>query len=93
MGGNAMTEMVINQLKEYAIVTADDMHIDVTGGEFTEEVQSAYQRAMEFSELICPVCWVKDNKASTLNISGKSDSTALYECSICGFNEELEKES
>ena len=93
MGGNAMTEMVINQLKEYAIVTADDMHIDNTGGEFSEEVQSAFQRAMDFSELICPVCWVKDNHVSTLDVSEKSGSTSIYECSKCGFNEELEKES
>ena len=86
-----MTEMVINQLKEYAIVTADDMCIDNTGGEFTDDMQSAFQRAMDFSELICPICWVKNNKALKLNISDKSESTQAYECTVCGFNEELEK--
>ena len=87
-----MSEAIINQLKEYAIVTADDMHIDETGGEFTDDVQSAFERAMDFSQLICPVCWVKNNEASSLLVSDKSESTQLYECQQCGFNEELEKE-
>ena len=86
-----MSESIINQLKEYAMIAASDLEMDKTGGEFTEELQGAFQRAMEFSEMICPVCFVKDNQSTTLSVSDKSDSTEAYACGTCGFNEELEK--
>ncbi|MBL1141200.1 MAG: hypothetical protein HND53_04130 [Proteobacteria bacterium] len=87
-----MLESIVSQLKEYATVIADDMVIDKTGHEFTEEMQGAFERAMDFSELICPACWVKDNQTSSLTTTSKSESTELYHCEKCGFEEELAKE-
>ncbi len=86
-----MSEIIITQLKEYAVITADDMQIDKTGHEFTDDIQLAFQRAMDFAQVICPVCWVKNNESSSLNVSNKSDTIESYECGSCGFNEELEK--
>jgi predicted RNA-binding Zn-ribbon protein involved in translation (DUF1610 family) len=87
-----MSETIISQLKEYATIAADDMAIDKTGHDFTEDLQAAFQRAMDFSQLICPACWVKDNETSSLNISNSSDTTESYRCDKCGFNEELAKD-
>jgi hypothetical protein len=86
-----MPESIISQLKEYATVIAEDMVVDKTGHEFTEELQSAFERAMDFSELICPACWVKDSQTSSLSATIKSDSTESYRCEKCGFDEELAK--
>jgi hypothetical protein len=86
-----MSENIISQLKEYAMITADDMVVDKTGHEFTEDLQAAFERAMDFSKLICPVCWVKNDESSTLIIENKSDTTESYSCEKCDFNEELEK--
>jgi hypothetical protein len=86
-----MSESIISQLKEYAMITADDMVVDKTGHEFTEELQAAFERAMEFSKIICPVCWVKNNESSELNTAGKSDSAEIYKCEKCDFEEELDK--
>jgi hypothetical protein len=87
-----MSETIISQLKEYANVIADDMVVDKTGHEFTEDLQDAFQRAMEFSELICPACWVKEKQTSSLSVTDNSDSTASYSCEKCDFNEELAKD-
>lgn len=86
-----MSEMIISQLKEYATIIAEDMVVDKTGHEFTEELQGAFTRAMDFSKLICPACWVKDNESSALNTESKSDTTESYRCKKCDFEEELEK--
>lgn len=86
-----MSEIIINQLKEYAVITADDMHIDKTRGEFTDEIQAAFQRALNFAEIICPICWVKDNASYNLNVFRRSNTTESYKCGECAFNEELEK--
>lgn len=86
-----MSATIISQLKEYATVIAEDMVIDKTGYEFTEELQGAFERAMDFSELICPACWVKNSESSTLNTESKSDTTESYKCEKCGFDEELSK--
>jgi len=83
--------MIISQLKEYATVIAEDMVVDNTGGEFTEELQDAFKRAMDFSKLICPACWVKDSESSTLKIESKSDALESYKCEKCDFNEALTK--
>lgn len=86
-----MPESIVGQLKEYATVIVEDMVVDKTGHEFTEELQAAFERAMDFSELICPACWVKDNQTSSLIATSKSDSTESYHCEKCGFDEELAK--
>ncbi len=88
-----MSENIESQLKEYAMVTADDMVVDNTGDEFTEDLQAAFERAMDFSKLICPVCWVKQSESSLLNTESKSDTTESYKCEKCGFDEELEKDN
>ena len=87
-----MSENIVSQLKEYAMITADDMVVDKTGHEFTEDLQAAFERAMDFSKLICPVCWVKDNESSELSATSKSDTMESYSCGKCGFDEELEKD-
>jgi transposase-like protein len=86
-----MTETIISQLKEYAKVIAEDMLMEKTGNEFTEELQAAFERGMNFSKLICPACWVKNNQSSELNTVAKSDSFDSYSCEKCGFDEELAK--
>jgi hypothetical protein len=86
-----MSETIISQLKEYATVIADDLVVDKTGHEFTEDMQAAFERAMDFSEIVCPACWVKDNLNSSLNVTGKSESTESYSCEKCDFDEELAK--
>jgi transposase-like protein len=87
-----MSESIISQLKEYATVIADDMVVEKTDHEFTEELQAAYQRAMDFSEVICPACWVKNNETSALGATSNSDTMESYRCEKCGFEEELAKE-
>lgn len=84
-----MSEMIVSQLKEYAKVIAEDMIVDKTGHEFTDELQAAYERAMNYSKLICPACWVQDNQTSILNTASKSDSMESYACEKCDFDEEL----
>jgi predicted RNA-binding Zn-ribbon protein involved in translation (DUF1610 family) len=88
-----MSEIIINQLKEYATVIAEDMVVEQADDVFTEELQNAFSRAMDFSKLICPACWVKENQSSTLNTTNQSDSTESYSCEKCGFDEELALES
>ncbi len=83
----------MSQLKEYAMVTADDMVVDNAGDEFTADLQAAFERAMDFSGVICPVCWVKNNESSPLNRENKSETSESYRCEKCAFDEELEKES
>jgi len=85
-----MSDTIISQLKEYANVIAEDMLVD-NGGEFTEELQASFERAMDFSQLICPACWVKDNQSSTLTTASKSETTDSYRCEKCEFDEELAK--
>lgn len=87
-----MSENIVSQLKEYAMVTADDMAVDNASDEFTEELQAAFERAMDFSKVICPVCWVKNNESSALNTQTKSETTESYCCGKCGFDEEFEKD-
>ncbi len=86
-----MSESIVSQLKEYATVIAEDMVVDKTGHEFTEELQAAFERAMDFSKLICPACWVKNSQTSILSVKSKSDTTESYCCGKCGFDEELAK--
>ena len=74
------------------MITADDMVVEKTDHEFTEELQAAFERVMDFSKLICPVCWVKDSVSSALNTESKSDSNDAYQCETCGFTEELQKD-
>lgn len=84
-----MSEMIINQLKEYATIIAEDMITDKTDSEFTQDLQDAFTRAINFSKLICPACWVKEKQSSELNAASKSDSTESYSCEKCDFDEEL----
>ncbi len=86
-----MSETIISQLKEYATVIAEDMLVDKDENEFTEDLQNAFSRAMDFSQLICPICWVKDNEASSLKATSTSDSLESYACEKCDFEEELAK--
>ncbi|MEM6998971.1 MAG: hypothetical protein AAF419_03925 [Pseudomonadota bacterium] len=86
-----MSETIVSQLKEYATVIADDLIIANGEGEFTEELQAAFERAIEFKEIICPECWVKDNQSIVLTITDISDSTESYCCAKCDFDEELSK--
>jgi len=86
-----MSETVVSQLKEYANVITEDMLVD-NGGEFTEELQAAFERAMDFSKMICPSCWVKNNQTSRLTATSKSETTESYRCEKCEFDEELAKE-
>jgi len=87
-----MSDTIVSQLKEYATVIADDMLVD-NSGEFNDELEAIFERAMDFSKLICPACWVKDGQSSALTINSKSDTTESYNCEKCGFDEELTKES
>ena len=86
-----MSETIVSQLKEYATVIADDLIVANGEGEFTEELQAAFERAIGFSEIICPSCWVKDNQTSTLIVTDKSDTSESYSCESCDFDEELSK--
>ena len=88
-----MSEMIINQLKEYATIIAEDLIVDKTGSEFTQDLQDAFTRAMDFSKLICPACCVKENQSIVLNTESKSNSTESYACEKCDFDEELTVES
>lgn len=83
-----MSETIVSQLKEYANVIVEDMLVE-NAGEFTEDLQAAFERAMDFSQLICPSCWIKENQTLTLSTLNKSDTTESYCCEKCGFDEEL----
>lgn len=87
-----MSDSIVSQLKEYATIIADDLIVANGEGEFTQELQAAFERAIDFSEIICPSCWVKDNQSSTLTTTTKSDTTASYSCEKCDFDEELTKQ-
>ena len=73
------------------MTAANDMEADLAQGEFTDEMQAAFQRAMEYSELCCPLCWVREGQKSELMVLPQSESTESYQCDVCGFDEELEK--
>lgn len=74
---------LINELRQHALMCANE--IKRLNPEKSNEAEKAYGRVRTFSGSICPVCWVRDEQSSTLNIETYAKETNYYRCRLCGF--------
>ncbi len=75
---------LIDELRQYALMTANQIKVDAGSDEILE--QKAYERVKTFAGIICPVCWVKEESKSELEIEAYANESNAYKCKKCGFS-------
>lgn len=74
---------LVDELRQHALECAND--IRRINPENSNGVEKAYSQALSFSGSNCPICWVKDEKSSPLEIEAYGDEENIYRCRLCGF--------
>lgn len=76
-----------DELKQLALMCANDFKRQ--NPDDSDEVDKAYARVKSFDGVICPVCWVKDGKSISLEVTALASQSNIYKCKLCGFSETL----
>jgi len=74
---------LVNELRQYALMCANELK--KLNPEKHDEIENAYARVKTFTGNICPMCWVNNEKAFSLEIEAKASEANYYRCKQCEF--------
>jgi DNA-directed RNA polymerase subunit M/transcription elongation factor TFIIS len=77
---------LIRELRQHALHCATEIKRQNLGD--PDKAAKAYSRARSFAGRNCPMCWTKDVKLISLQItaSSQNSNTNFYECAECRFS-------
>ena len=81
-----MMSDLVRELRQHALRCANE--IKQQNPDNPDEAAKAYSRASSFAGINCPVCWAKDEKLISLQITASSEPSEVnfYECAACSFD-------
>ena len=80
--GDTVSDLV-NELRQHALMYANE--IRKSNAEKCA-VHQAYGRIKTLIGNNCPICWLKSEKASALEVTAHAREVDIYKCRECGFS-------
>lgn len=73
---------LVDELKQHALMYANEIR---ESNAEKSIVHHAYSRIKTLAGNNCPVCWVKSEKSSPLEVTHARE-VDIYKCRVCGFS-------
>ena len=74
---------LVNELRQHALMYANEIR---KSNVEKSVVHRAYSRIKTLDGNNCPVCWLKNEKSSALEVTGHARDVDIYKCRECGFS-------
>lgn len=74
---------LVDELKQHALMYANEIR---KSNAEESIVHHAYSRIKTLVGNNCPVCWVKSEKSSPLEVTAHAREVDIYKCRECGFS-------
>ena len=74
---------LVNELRQHALMYANEIR---KSNAEKSIVHHAYRRIKTLVGNNCPVCWLKSEKSSALEVTAHAREVDIYKCRECGFS-------
>lgn len=83
MADEVIVSDLVNELRQHALMYANAVR---KSNAEKSVVHHAYGRIKTLVGNNCPICWLKSEKASALEVTSHAREVDIYKCRECGFS-------